>query len=265
MLPELAPEPEPAAPLRLSAALRPAFESLLWRLSDHGLCPRCVHGDAWLLAVAASEDGAEEKAPGLDTVSFFGALPSGVDPAAIRKQGALPPARAHRKRCQVVAIAGLVEALLPPPASPPHTVAEAERPLIVDFCGGSGHLGLVVAARHPECDVLVVDYNAFKLGARAYPSTPPVSPPAQKRSPLKCVGCVRAWVKVSEQHAQLNWGSPTTGRWLPTSRSSRLRGQGGASRWASPCTRVAPRQTSPCACARGAGLASWCRRAVWGK
>ena len=102
---------------------------------------------------------------------FFGALEPRLDPG-ITKKGPLPPERAHRKRCQIVAIARLVEALLPPPPPPKAAatatakadVAESRgRPLVVDFCGGSGHTALVLAARHLECDVLVVDYNETSL------------------------------------------------------------------------------------------------------
>ena len=96
---------------------------------------------------------------------FFSALPASLDPGnAESKISRNKEARAHRKRCQIVAIARLVEALLPPTAAASTEGSEQRpRPLIVDFCGGAGHLGLVLAACHPEVDVLCVDFNAFKL------------------------------------------------------------------------------------------------------
>ena len=120
--------------------------------------------------------------------AFFAALPAKLDPG-ITKKGPLPPERAHRKRCQIAAIAHLVKPLLPPvPPMPPPADSPLQhhhhhqqqqggsqqqqqqggggvqrRPLVIDFCGGSGHTGLVLAAAHPEADVLVVDYNETAL------------------------------------------------------------------------------------------------------
>ena len=125
--------------------------------------------------------------------AFFAALPQKLDPG-ITKKGPLPPERAHRKRCQIAAIAHLVKPLLPPvPPMPPPADSPLQqhhhhlqhhqqqggsqqqqqqqqggggvqrRPLVIDFCGGSGHTGLVLAAAHPEADVLVVDYNETAL------------------------------------------------------------------------------------------------------
>ena len=128
---ELEPEPEPdAPPMRLGTVRRPAFENLLWRLVDHGICPRIVPGTSWCEP--------------LDTQGFFSELPTSLDPGASRSKGPLPPERAHRKRAQIVAIIKLVEALLPLPSEKDGT---GERPLVVDFCGGGGHLGLVLSAR----------------------------------------------------------------------------------------------------------------------
>jgi hypothetical protein len=132
--------------MRLGQPRRPAYEALLWRLVDRGICPRCCSRADWC-------------GESLDSAGFFRALPAPLDPGAARGSGPLPPERAHRKRCQIAAIARLAQALLPPPTKGEPVL----RPLIVDFCGGSGHLGLVLAARHPELDVLVVDFNAYKL------------------------------------------------------------------------------------------------------
>ena len=143
-------------PLRLGAPTRPAYETLLWRIADHGLCARLCPASTWC------EDDQPLVPEGC--AGFFGRLPSELDPAAFREagKGPLPAERAHRKRCQIVAIVKLVKTLLSE-----HTPAAdgdpEQRPLIVDFCGGSGHLGLVLAAQVPQADVLVVDFCAFKL------------------------------------------------------------------------------------------------------
>lgn len=155
---EAVPEPEllETGPARLGVVTRPLYEALLWRLVDNGLCPRIVPGSLWCEP--------------LDTQAFFARLPPPVDPGASRTKGPLPKERAHRKRCQIVAIARLVEALLPPisrtastcrylplPAGIPPPVmigVGGDRPLVVDFCGGGGHLALVLAACHPAVDFL---------------------------------------------------------------------------------------------------------------
>eukprot|EP01052_Picozoa_sp_SAG31_P019059 SAG31_NODE_1375_length_8594_cov_2.810477_9_plen_569_part_00 len=150
--------------LQLFRCARPAFEDLLWKLVDHGICPRCCLQSDWC-----------SDATGL---RCFASLPMQLDPGALRSSAPLPPERAHRKRCQVSAIVQLVDALLQQASVPDrqHSLANSSsrsdeltrklghRPLLVDFCGGAGHLGLVLAARFTEVDVLVVDYNGYKLG-----------------------------------------------------------------------------------------------------
>jgi hypothetical protein len=68
--------------------------------------------------------------------------------------GNLPAERAHRKRAQIEAIVRLVRALLP------ITTAGGT---VVDFCGGSGHLALVLGATLPHLRFVVVDFNANAL------------------------------------------------------------------------------------------------------
>ena len=36
-------------------------------------------------------------------------------------------------------------------------------PVIVDFCSGSGHLGLLLAACFPQCHVVIADWNVRSL------------------------------------------------------------------------------------------------------
>ena len=118
--------------LRLGIIRRPAFQALLWRLADHGIAPRGCPASTWCEP--------------FDAAAFFAALPAGVDPS--NESSRLTPDRAHKKRFQILAVARLVAALLPPAAS-------KRRLRIVDFCGGAGHLGLVLAALHPNADVIV--------------------------------------------------------------------------------------------------------------
>ena len=59
--------------------------------------------------------------------------------------GSLPEHRAARKRMQIGAMLSWVDSLLAPGAT------------CVDFCAGSGHLGLVVAAARPDCQVVILE------------------------------------------------------------------------------------------------------------
>ena len=142
-------------PLRMGAPTRPPYEALLWRMADHGLCPRFCPTNTWC------EDDKPLVPDGC--TAFFDKLTSDLDPASCREAGKapLPAERAHRKRCQIVAIVKLVRALIPEHSD--RAQGASQRPLVVDFCGGSGHLGLVLAASFPDADVLVVDFCDIKL------------------------------------------------------------------------------------------------------
>jgi hypothetical protein len=59
--------------------------------------------------------------------------------------GNLPENRAARKRMQIGSILSWLDPLLPPGGT------------CVDFCAGSGHLGLVVAAARPDCTVVILE------------------------------------------------------------------------------------------------------------
>jgi SAM-dependent methyltransferase len=97
----------------------------------------------------------------------FSALHAALDPAS-RGAGAeasptggtygVPERRADRKRSQIVnvvrAAAALVENVAPKGES---------AGVLVDMCGGCGHVGLVFAALYPAWDVVVVDIKPYAL------------------------------------------------------------------------------------------------------
>ena len=137
---------DPAGPDRVGLVGRQPHESVLWRLADADIEPRY-----------SAMDGAEG---GGDDV--WGSTPEQrelLDPGA---GGKLPPERAHRKRLQIEALVRLVRAVLPV-AAPPAAAGDAERPHVVDFCGGSGHTALVIAAAMPAALVTIVDFNSTAL------------------------------------------------------------------------------------------------------
>ena len=89
----------------------------------------------------------------------WAALPTSVDPGATKGRGGLiPPRRAERKRWQVESLWRAASWLLPSTGTEPGNGA-----VIVDFCGGSGHVGLPLAALLPSCHVVVADINAESL------------------------------------------------------------------------------------------------------
>lgn len=79
-------------------------------------------------------------------VGWTGA-PRGVDPA----DGGLPSARAPRKRQQIQFLCRAVGSLA------------RDGDVIVDFCSGSGHVGLPLAHLFPRCSVVLVDFNAVSM------------------------------------------------------------------------------------------------------
>eukprot|EP01046_Picozoa_sp_COSAG06_P039099 COSAG06_NODE_4581_length_4128_cov_3.717300_6_plen_200_part_01 len=122
-----------AGPDRLGLVGRQQYETVLWRLADAQVEPLYS-------APAGTAEGGSAGAGGAgggDGNSLWGCGPEQaalLDPGA---GGKLPPERAHRKRLQIETLVRLVQALLPAGASRPH---------VVDFCGGSGHTALVIAA-----------------------------------------------------------------------------------------------------------------------
>lgn len=81
------------------------------------------------------------------------ALPAELNPLA----GKVPPARAQRKRRQIESLLHWGCRLLPPPATIPVATESGLRPVVVDFCAGGGHLGLVLAALRPDITVVLLD------------------------------------------------------------------------------------------------------------
>jgi len=81
----------------------------------------------------------------------WAALPASVDPAATSGRGGqIPAKRAERKRWQVESLWRAASWLLPNTHSPSDP---EKQPVLVDFCGGSGHVGLPLAALLPGCRV----------------------------------------------------------------------------------------------------------------
>lgn len=72
--------------------------------------------------------------------------PRGVDPA-----DGLPAARAPRKRQQIQFLCRAVSSLA------------RDGDVIVDFCSGSGHVGIPLAHLLPRCTVVLVDMNAVSI------------------------------------------------------------------------------------------------------
>ena len=99
--------------------------------------------------VAASNSNRAPRSPTID----WDTVPPSLDP----KGGGLKPARCARKRLQLEAMVALVGMLRP-----------KDGDTIVDFCSGSGYVGLLLAARYPRCHVVLLDVNAraLAIGAR---------------------------------------------------------------------------------------------------
>jgi hypothetical protein len=180
-----------ARPDKLGVLGKQHYETVLWRLADAQVQP--------LYSPTNLPTGGSGS-------TLWGATPEQtalLDPGA---GGRLPPERAHRKRLQIEALVGLVQALLPPPLTPSATststtsaaaaaaaAAHATAPTpttapspspptfpaapttttptptpcthlhVVDFCGGSGHTALVIAAAVPTATVTIVDFNSTAL------------------------------------------------------------------------------------------------------
>jgi len=71
--------------------------------------------------------------------------------------GRLPSSRSPRKRWQIRSMVALVNHLLPAPDS------LQTAPVIVDFCGGSGHVGIVLAEVFPRSHVIICDIHQRSL------------------------------------------------------------------------------------------------------
>ncbi|PXF45260.1 Glutathione S-transferase C-terminal domain-containing protein [Gracilariopsis chorda] len=90
----------------------------------------------------------------------FSVLPSAVDPASKGHTGltpryGVPPARADNKRSQIRFLISVLAVFVDAHPNP--------NPVVVDFCGGCGHVALVIAAVFPQCRVYIVDGNKVAL------------------------------------------------------------------------------------------------------
>jgi len=68
-------------------------------------------------------------------------LPPTIDPSS----GEVSEGRVERKREQIENLVGMIESIA------------KEGDVIVDFCAGGGHLGIVLAYRLPKCHVIMID------------------------------------------------------------------------------------------------------------
>ncbi len=80
-------------------------------------------------------------------------------PQSARVVGNHPhPKRAKNKEGQLLSMLRGILSLVPPSSASPST--QSKRPTtIVDFGGGSGHLGIPLALLLPDCKIIVVDFN----------------------------------------------------------------------------------------------------------
>ena len=79
----------------------------------------------------------------------WSALHPALDPGGASNKAALPAQRAARKRAQIAELLSWATELLPPGGT------------AVDFCAGSGHVGLVLAAVRPDVVVYIVEKKAL--------------------------------------------------------------------------------------------------------
>jgi hypothetical protein len=198
MLPPAALPVQPAVPVRKNraqrkrkrarraarAALLPRVRVLLPQLhglrSLHAAHPSQVMLRRMPSPVQQQEEGGGEpqqnqegKSPSWAGVAWS-ELPAALNPLA----GKVPPARAERKRVQIEALLRWAWHMLPPPPPPPAAgvevvtaaAAAAATPgaagggdIVVDFCAGGGHLGLVLAALRPELLVVLLDGKQASL------------------------------------------------------------------------------------------------------
>eukprot|EP00163_Fabomonas_tropica_P003370 TRINITY_DN12876_c0_g1_i1.p1 TRINITY_DN12876_c0_g1~~TRINITY_DN12876_c0_g1_i1.p1 ORF type:complete len:498 (+),score=48.90 TRINITY_DN12876_c0_g1_i1:175-1668(+) len=88
-------------------------------------------------------------------------------PPALNPASFMNDARARRKKLQLVNLIAVARqvgftGIDPSPALyvPNNTSCEqGRRPVIVDFCSGSGHAGLMFAIAYPHCDIVLVECN----------------------------------------------------------------------------------------------------------
>jgi hypothetical protein len=79
--------------------------------------------------------------------------------------GRLPESRSQRKRWQIESIINLAQMLLPHGGKSVSVGSEAKVviPIVVDFCGGCGHVGLVLSELLPHCQVVICDLQSRSL------------------------------------------------------------------------------------------------------
>ena len=118
------------------------WEEALDIVSNQGVQPSYVE----LPSVCSSKLG--------DVSVDWDSMPEGTDPAAATGRGGrIPAQRAQKKRWQVESLWRVVSLLVDP----------AQPAVVVDFCGGSGHVGLPLAVLLPHCKVIVADINVESL------------------------------------------------------------------------------------------------------
>jgi len=139
----------------------PAHAAVIWKIVEAGIVPRYNS-----LGPSLSS--------GPDPVRLFDSRENRKNSATQVKKpstpterspqmgGKLPSGRAHRKRCQIEAIAQLLAGLVGRPGREPLSTDGAPT-IVVDFCGGSGHTSLVLAAAWTAVTFVVLDFNDHAL------------------------------------------------------------------------------------------------------
>ena len=172
-----------SGPVRLGCADVQAHEAIIWKLVDSGIVPRYngIGGgfSLWshLESQAHQARGREQYQGQQHEAGAATAATTTATTTAPRTQmgGHLPPERLHRKRAQIESIAQLVHLMLVHPTQTRDAGGgdgtqardagggDGTQQIVVDFCGGSGHLSLVLAAAFPAIRFVVVDFNAKAL------------------------------------------------------------------------------------------------------
>ncbi len=167
----------PVAPLG-GVALKSAEATTLRLLPTH----------APMYSVAPQPPAEQERLNDFLNGSGFRGLHAALDPGG---GGNVPGPRGSRKRAQVTNMVGALCVLAPAV----RRKGRSTQRTMVDFCGGCGHVGLVLAALYPAWTVVIVDMKKAALAV------------VKKRAEETSLSNVRTWLgKVHEYDGVLDIG-----------------------------------------------------------